>query len=143
MALPPGVTLGDGKCPNCGCEGVKIKTTAAARPIAYTNCKPEHEGGCNTQLFARSAKGSEALIGRISKWYPGMREKVLGKAPSPPTDTSADEHESSAAKSPRRPRARPPAGKGKPAAKDRTPKPPAEPKPKSLLSRFLDIDLTK
>lgn len=66
-------------CPICGCKDGKFSITK--KGFGTGHCPHPVDGGCNTQIFPRSDKGTEKLAANVTKWkVPEVRDILGGKA---------------------------------------------------------------
>ncbi len=117
-------TIGTGRCPICGLDGVPIKVSK--KNHLYLVCLPAADGGCDSQAFARGPHSDQRLAECVTKWSgKEAKQQWLNNAPQPepePDDLTEDEPPPPPPPAPR-PRAR--AAPPRPAPK----KPAAKPAP--------------
>lgn len=84
-------TIGQAPCPICrsGPHPVKVSDTNNL----YMVCPPPADGGCQSQIFARSAASNRALAQSITKWQIPKEERAewLGDDPPPTADEAEEE----------------------------------------------------
>lgn len=72
--------MGKGTCPLCGCKEARVSMSKSNLGVVV--CPPIHEGGCNTQVFARSERSTKLAAERVHTWSnDDLRKQHVGDKP--------------------------------------------------------------